>query len=96
MRQETGGPPGLDTWSLSSGVKLKLCSHPDTPRTKLVAEAELCSDRDTLTPPEVKESVPVCSHSGSLLGDQKERGLHPLSVGTHLQASEVRSILAKS
>ena len=34
--------PGLDSWGLSSGVKLKLCSHPDTPRTKLVAEAELC------------------------------------------------------
>ena len=31
--------PGLDSWCLSSGVKLKLCSHPDTPRTKLVAEA---------------------------------------------------------
>ena len=28
--------PGLDSWCLSSGVKLKLCSHPDTPRTKLV------------------------------------------------------------
>ena len=34
--------PGLDSWYLSSGVKLKLCSHPDTPRTKLVVEAELC------------------------------------------------------
>ena len=33
--------PGLDSWCLSSGVRLKLCSHPDTPRTKLVAEAEL-------------------------------------------------------
>ena len=26
---------------LSSRVKLKLCSHPDIPRTKLVAKAEL-------------------------------------------------------
>ena len=34
--------PGLDSWYLSSGVKVKLCSHPDTPRTKLVVEAELC------------------------------------------------------
>ena len=34
--------PGLDSWCLSSGVKLKLCSHPGTPKTKLVAEAELC------------------------------------------------------
>ena len=35
--------PGLDSWCLSSGVKLNLCSHPDTLRTKLVAEAELSS-----------------------------------------------------
>ena len=34
--------PGLDSWCLASGVKLKLWSHPDTPGTKLVAEAELC------------------------------------------------------
>ena len=33
--------PRLDSWYLSSGVKLKLCSHSDSPRTKLVAEAEL-------------------------------------------------------
>ena len=33
---------GLDSWYLSSGVKVKLCSHPDSARTKLVAEAELC------------------------------------------------------
>ena len=31
----------LDSWCLSSGVKVKLCSHPDTARTKLVAGAEL-------------------------------------------------------
>ena len=30
--------PGLDSWYSSSGIKLKLCSHLDTPRTKLVAE----------------------------------------------------------
>ena len=34
--------PGLDTWCLSTGVKFKLCSHPDTSRTKLVAKTELC------------------------------------------------------
>ena len=33
--------PGLDSWNLSDGVKFKLCYHPDTPRAKLVAEAEL-------------------------------------------------------
>ena len=33
---------GLDSWCLSGGVKFKLYSHPDTPRTKLVAKAELC------------------------------------------------------
>ena len=31
--------PGLDSWCLPSGVKLKLCSHLDTPRTKLVYSA---------------------------------------------------------
>ena len=34
--------PGMDSWCLSNGLKLKLCSQPDTPKTKLVAEAELC------------------------------------------------------
>ena len=85
VTQETDGPLGLDSCCLSSGVKLKLCSHPDTPRTKLVADAKLCSGKDTMTPPEFKESFPVCTHAGRLLGDQKERGLHPISVGTHLQ-----------
>ena len=33
--------PGLDTWCLSTGVKFKPCSHPDTSRTKLVAKTEL-------------------------------------------------------
>ena len=33
---------GLDSWCLSGGVKFKLCSHPNTPRAKPVAEAELC------------------------------------------------------
>ena len=35
--------PWLDSWYLSNEVKLELCSHADTPRTKkLVAKAELC------------------------------------------------------
>ena len=38
--------PGLDSGCLSSGAKLKLCSHPDTPRTKVVAEAELCWNKE--------------------------------------------------
>lgn len=33
---------GPDTWWLSSGVKLSLCSQPDTLRTKLVVKAECC------------------------------------------------------
>ena len=31
--------PGLDSWYLTSGVKLKLYSHLDTPGTKLVYSA---------------------------------------------------------
>ena len=38
--------PGLDSWYLSSGIKFKLCSHPDTPRTELMAEAELCWSKE--------------------------------------------------
>jgi len=33
---------GLDSWCLSSAVKLKLWSQPDTPRTKPAAKAKLC------------------------------------------------------
>ena len=33
---------GPDTWWLSSGVKLSLCSQPDTLRTKLVVKAVRC------------------------------------------------------
>ena len=36
------GACGLDSWCLSSGVKRNLCSHSHTPRTNLVAEAEVC------------------------------------------------------
>ena len=41
---------GLDSWCLSRGVKLKLCSPPDTLRTKLVAEAELCWSKEIRWP----------------------------------------------
>ena len=34
--------PKLDSWYLSRRVKFKLCSHPDTPRMKLVTKADLC------------------------------------------------------
>ena len=30
--------------------KIKLCSHPDTPRTKLVAKAELCTSKEIWSP----------------------------------------------
>ena len=33
--------PGLDSWYLPSAVDFKLCSHPDTPRTKLVVKADI-------------------------------------------------------
>ena len=36
----------LDNCYLSSGVKLKLCPHSGTPRTSLVAEAELCRSKE--------------------------------------------------
>ena len=44
VRSEVGDrwAPEPDTWGLSSGATRKLWSHPDAPRTKLVAEAELC------------------------------------------------------
>ena len=42
--------PRLDSWYLSSGVKLKLCSHSDSPRTKSVAEAELCWSKEIRWP----------------------------------------------
>ena len=64
--------PGLDSWCSSSGVKLKLCSHPDTPRTKLVAKIELCQSK--VFNPEVKEDFPVCTCTGRLLGGQKRGG----------------------
>ena len=37
-----GWVPDPNCWRLSSGVKSKLCSHPDTLRIELVAGAELC------------------------------------------------------
>ena len=38
--------PWAGQLDLSSRVKLKLCSHPDIPRRKLVAKAELCESRE--------------------------------------------------
>ena len=84
--------PGLDM-CLSSGVKFKLCSHSDTPRTKLVVKAELCKE---LRSPVVKEDLSVCTCAGRLLEGQKGRGPHPIiSMNMHPQASVVGSILEK-
>ena len=44
------GASGLDRWYLSSGLKLKLCSHSHTPRTNLVAEAEVCESKEIRGP----------------------------------------------
>ena len=66
--------PGLDNWCLSSGLKLKLCFHPDTPRTKLVAETELCRSRDKMTTLGVTENFPVYTRAGRLLRGQKGGG----------------------
>jgi len=41
---------GLDLWGSSNGIKLKLCSHPDTLRTKLVAQAELYCNKEVRMP----------------------------------------------
>ena len=52
-RQWVSGP---DTWCLSSGVKLSLCSHPDSPRTKASGRSwVLLKQRDKVPTPEVKE-----------------------------------------
>ena len=48
MRKKIDRPLGWDTWFLSSGVKLKLCSHTDPPRTKLVAKAELWPSKELM------------------------------------------------
>ena len=42
---------------LSNGAELKLCPHPDTPRTKLVTEAEFCWSKEIRWP---------CLRSGKL------------------------------
>ena len=42
--------PGPYSWCLWSGVKRKLWSHAETPRTKLVAEAELCWSNEMRCP----------------------------------------------
>ena len=67
---------GLDSWCLSGGVKFKLCSHPDTPRTKLVAKAELCW-RQKVPTLEVKGDFPICTCAGRFLGEFKREGPPP-------------------
>ena len=89
--------PGLDSWCLSSGVKFKLCSHPDTPRTKLMAEAEFCLSKEIRwLLLRSRKTFPVCTCSGSLLGGQKWRGCYPIiGVDMNPQGSGLGSILAE-
>ena len=49
FKVEDRGSPGWKA-GLSSGVQLKLCSHPDNPRTELVAEAEPCWGKEIKCP----------------------------------------------
>ena len=53
---------------LSSGAKLKLCSHPDTPRTKLVTETEFCWSKERRWPllRSRKTSLSAQAQEGSL------------------------------
>ena len=91
--------PGLHSWGLSSGVKFKLCSHPDTPGTKLVAKAEICWSREIKgrPTPEVKEDFPFCTFTGRLLEVKKGGGPHPIiSLDMHPPGSRMGSILEKS
>ena len=67
---------GLDSWCLSSGVKVKLCSHPDTARTKLVAGAELWS-KEIRWPLLRSKKTSLCTRVGKLLGGQKGKGSIP-------------------
>ena len=67
--------PWLDTWYLSSGVKFKLCSHPDTPRTDKASGkgCALLKQRDEVPTPEVREDFSVCKCAGRLLEGRKGR-----------------------
>ena len=86
----------LDSWCLSSGVKLKFCSHPDTARTKLVTGAELCWRKEIRRPLLRSRKTSLCTCTGKLLGGQKGRGSIHNNVDMYPQSSVVGSILAKT
>ena len=54
-----GWASGLDSWYLSSGIKLKLCFSPDAPRTKLMAETKcpLLRSRETFLSAHAQEGL---------------------------------------
>ena len=74
--------PGLDRWCMSSGIKFKFLSHLNTPRTKLVAETELCWSKEIRWPllKSRKTSVSVHAKEGSL-GVKKGRVPHYKKFG---------------
>lgn len=81
--------PGLDRWCMSSGIKLKFLSHLNTPRTKLVAEAEGHSWGQGKFP---CQQMLTKAPWGS-----KKEGYHTIkSLDMSSQASAVGSILAES
>ena len=89
--------PGLDSWCLSSGVKFKLCSHPDTPRTKLVAEAELCRSNEIRCPPLRSRKTSLSAHGQEGFLRVKKGGPNSIiGVDMHPHAAVVESILAES
>ena len=72
--------PGLHRWCLSSGVKVKLCSPPDTPRTKLVAEAELCWSKEIRWPLLRSRKTSLSAHAQEGFLGSKREGRHPLII----------------
>ena len=88
------GASGLDSWCLSSGVKWKLCSHSHTPRTNLVAEAEVCWSEEIRGP--LLRSKKTALYKGRT-GPwwPKREGPHLIiNVDTHPQASVGGSVWA--
>ena len=69
--------PGLDSWCLSSGLKLKLCSHPAAPRTKLEAEAELCWSKEIRWPLLRSRKTSLSAHAQEVSLRVKKKGAPP-------------------
>ena len=70
--------PGPGSWYLSSGVKLKLYSRPDTKDKASGRSWALLKWRDKVSIPEVKENFPLCTWAGRLRGGKKGRVRHPM------------------